>query len=202
MIAWSIAAALESGVYDRVIVSTDDAEIAQVARQHGAETPFMRPAELADDHAGTLPVVAHALAQMEASHGPYGAVCCLYATAPFVTADGLREGLRLLESGDWSYVFSAAEFAAPIFRSFQVRSDGGVEMFFPEKFPVRSQDLPRAWHDAGQFYWGRPAAWRAREPFFTTRARALPLARSRVQDIDTPEDWAYAEQLHALLNHR
>ncbi len=202
MIAWSIAAALESGLYERVIVSTDDAEIAEIARQHGAEIPFMRPAELADDHAGTLPVVAHALRHMETLHGRYDAVCCLYATAPFVTAEGLREGLRLLESGAWSYVFTAAEFSAPIFRSFQVRPDGGVEMFFPDKFPVRSQDLPRAWHDAGQFYWGRPEAWSAQEPFFTVRACALPLSRCRVQDIDTLEDWAHAEQLHALLTRR
>ncbi len=199
MIAWSIAAALESGVFDRVIVSTDDAEIAGVARAHGAETPFPRPAELADDHAGTLPVMAHALEWMEAAAGPFDAVCCLYATAPFATAADLRAALSLLESGDWSYVFTAAEFPAPIFRSFQVRPVGGVEMFFPDRFSTRSQDLPRAWHDAGQFYWGRPAAWRAREPFFTSRAQILPLPRSRVQDIDTPEDWAHAEHLHALL---
>lgn len=199
MIAWSIEAARQSGLFERIIVSTDDAEIAEIARAHGAEIPFVRPAELADDQAGTLPVVAHALEWMEAEAGTFAAVCCLYATAPFATAADLRTALGMLEAGDWSYVFTAAEFSAPIFRSFQIRPEGGVEMFFPEKFASRSQDLPRAWHDAGQFYWGRPSAWRAREPFFTSRALVLPLPRSRVQDIDTPEDWAHAERLHALL---
>lgn len=200
MIGWSIAAARESGLFDRIIVSTDDAEIADVARQHGAETPFMRPAALADDYAGTLPVVAHALEWMEAEAGSFDAVCCLYATAPFATAADLCSALGLLKGGDWSYVFTAAEFSAPIFRSFQLRPEGGVEMFFPDKFRMRSQDLPRAWHDAGQFYWGRPSAWRAQEPFFTPRSLIWPLPHSRVQDIDTPEDWAHAERLHALLS--
>lgn len=202
MIAHSIAAARASGLFSRIVVSTDDAEIAEIARMHGAEIPFIRPAALSNDHAGTIPVIAHAIETLAARRGPADAVCCLYATAPFVRAGDLREGLRLLESGDWSYVFTATEFPAPIFRSFRVLDSGGVEMFYPDKFATRSQDLPRAWHDAGQFYWGRPSAWLAGEPFFTPRARALLLPRWQVQDIDTQEDWERAELIAPALNAR
>lgn len=199
ILAHSIAAARASGLFNHIVVSTYDAEIADVAREHGAEVPFIRPAALSDDHAGTIPVVAHAIECMEARRRPVDEVCCLYATAPFATASDLREGLRLLESGDWTYVFTATEFAAPIFRSFRLLESGGVEMFYPEKFTSRSQDLPRAFHDAGQFYWGRPAAWRAGEPFFTPRARALVLPRWQVQDIDTQDDWERAELIAPAL---
>jgi len=193
MIAWSIKAAKESGLFDRIIVSTDDAEIAEVARAWGAETPFVRPPELSNDFAGTTEVVAHAT-QWALNEGlELDAVCCIYATAPLIQAEDLRNGLRVLESGSWDYAFSVTEFAAPIFRAFKQTADGGIEMFFPEHFATRSQDLPAALHDAGQFYWGRPGAWIEGKKIFERHSAPVKLPRWRVQDIDNQDDWIRAE---------
>src|SRR5690606_16060771 len=159
MIAWSIIAAQKSGLFDHIIVSTEDAEIAQVAREWRAEAPFTRPDDLADDHTGTTPVVAHAVGWMQAQGWPVEAVCCLYPASPFIHAEDIRTGLGLLQSGDWAYAFTVTDFPAPIFRSFRQLPEGGVEMFFPEHALTRSQDLPEALHDAAQFYWGTPEAW-------------------------------------------
>jgi N-acylneuraminate cytidylyltransferase len=121
------------------------------------------------------------------------AICCIYATAPFVTPEDLGKGLGALNSGNWAYAFSATEFAAPIFRSFKLDTAGGVEMFFPEHFPTRSQDLPLALHDAGQFYWGRPSSWREKKRVFCKESKPVIIPRWRVQDIDTEDDWIRAE---------
>lgn len=198
MIAYSIECAINSGLFDDVIVSTDDAEIAAVAESYGARIPFMRPAELANDHAGTIPVIAHAIDALRRAGAEPEAVCCIYATAPFVRADDLRQGLQKLESGSWDYVFSATSFGYPIFRSFKQLPDGAAEMFFPEHFETRSQDLPEAFHDAGQFYWGRPDAWIGGKRFFDHGSTTVMIPRWRVQDIDSPEDWERAEILAQL----
>lgn len=199
MIAWSISAANASGLFERVIVSTDDAEIADVAHRWGAEVPFTRPAELANDYAGTTEVMAHATQWLLDKTLPVTAVCCLYATAPFVAVEDLRRGLEIFESGDWAYAFSVTRFAAPIFRSFQAHPEGGVEMFFPEYFGSRSQDLPVALHDAGQFYWGQPSAWLAGKVLFARHSAPVIIPRWRVQDIDDEEDWARAEIIARLM---
>ena len=192
MIAWPIEAALESGLFDHVIVSTDDEEIAAAARAAGAEVPFMRPPELADDYTGTAGVIAHAIRKTTGEGAPDEEVCCLYATAPFVTASDLREGLHLLRKSGKDYVFTACAFPAPIQRALRL-TDEGVEMFHPEHENTRSQDLEPAFHDAGQFYWGRARAWLEDIPVFSRAARALVLPAWRVQDIDTEEDWIRAE---------
>lgn len=198
MIAYSIECARDSGLFGRVVVSTDDEEIAQVARQHGAEVPFVRPPELSDDYTGTTEVVAHAVQFLQQQQN-LTAVCCIYATAPFVDRDDLARGWSLLESGDWQYVFSATTFAFPIFRSFRVTATHGVQMFFPEHFLTRSQDLPEALHDAGQFYWGRPQAWLERRRIFDEGSTIVAIPRWRVQDIDTAEDWHRAETIARTL---
>ena len=199
MIAHSIAAAKKSGVFARIVVSTDDAEIADVAKGHGAEIPFTRPAELSGDHAGTTEVIAHAVNWLRGQGENPSAVCCIYATAPFIQAGDLQDGLRVLASGDWQYVFPATSFGFPIFRSFKQTSNGGVEMFFPEHFSTRSQDLPEALHDAGQFYWGRPDAWTKGLRIFDRHSSVVVLPRWRVQDIDTQEDWDRAEMLLRVM---
>lgn len=199
MIAWSIEAASSSGLFERIIVSTDDAEIVEVARQWGAEVPFIRPEALANDHAATTPVIAHAT-QWALDQGlDVAAVCCIYATAPFVQTDDLKRGLAELNSGNWDYAFTVTDFAAPIFRSFKQTVNGGIEMFFPEHFATRSQDLPIALHDAGQFYWGRTAAWLESRRIFDKRSKPVVIPRWRVQDIDTPEDWKRAEMLAPVI---
>ena len=199
MIAHSIHCALGSGLFDRVIVSTDDSEISRVAREFGAEVPFVRPKELSDDHTSTNAVISHGVKWLQSQGANLSAVCCIYATAPFIHEEDLKRGLETLEAGDWQYVFSATSFAYPIFRSFQKNTKGGVKMFFPKHFNTRSQDLPEALHDAGQFYWGRPEAWLNRLRSFEKWSTIVRVPRWRVQDIDTPEDWGRAEIMWQVL---
>jgi N-acylneuraminate cytidylyltransferase len=193
MIAHSLRAARESGVFDRIVVSTDDEEIADVARQHGGEVPFLRPAELANDFAGTDAVIVHALEWFAAQGQPVREFCCLYATAPFVQADDLRRGLALLRERQAATAFSVTTYGYPIFRSLRLNASGRVEMIWPENFTKRSQDLPEAFHDAGQFYWGDTAKYLVERRLFSSNSVPVVLPRSRVQDIDTPEDWEIAE---------
>jgi pseudaminic acid cytidylyltransferase len=193
MIAHSIECAIVSGLFERIVVSTDDAEISSIAREAGVEAPFVRPKELSDDHTGTAAVVAHSRKWLRGDGVRPDAVCCIYATAPFIRADDVSAGLELLETGGWDYVFSATDYGYPVFRSFVEKAGGGLEMVFPEKFNSRSQDLPEALHDAGQFYWGRPLAWLAGGPIFGAKSAVVRIPRWRVQDIDTPDDWQQAE---------
>ena len=202
MIAWSIEVARASGLFEQIVVSTDDAEIADVARQYGADVPFMRPDELANDYIGATEVVAHATAWAIGGGHDVEAVCCLMATAPFIQQADLQAGWRYFSCGHWDYVFSATDFAAPIFRAFHEEPEGGVEMFFPEHFKTRSQDLPVALHDAAQFYWGKPAAWLEGRRVFAPSSKAVVIPRWRVQDIDTLEDWERAELLARLIDER
>ncbi len=199
MISWSIRAAQASGLFDYVMVSTDDTEIAGIARQFGAQVPFLRPTELSNDYAGTTEVIAHATRWALDQGFDVEEVCCIYATAPFVQADDLKKGLLVLQSGDWSYAFSVTDFSSPIFRSFKQTDEGGLEMFFPEYFEIRSQDLPVALHDAGQFYWGQPSAWLENKRIFDKHSAPVMIPRWRVQDIDTQDDWKRAELMFNQL---
>jgi N-acylneuraminate cytidylyltransferase len=193
MIAWSIEAAIRSGCFDQVVVSTDDAEIADVARQYGASVPFMRPAELSDDYTGTLPVIRHAIEWFNGQGQTVEQVCCLYATAPFVCVEDIQRGLQILEETGSDYAFSVTSYAFPIQRAIRLTEQGRVEMFSPEHFNTRSQDLEEAYHDAGQFYWGRASAWLQGKMIFSPDSAPVLLPRHRVQDIDTPDDWLRAE---------
>lgn len=203
IIAWSIEVALQSRCFDHVIVSTDDSEIAEVAQRLGASVPFMRPAALCDDHTATIPVVRHAIEWFMAEGTEPAEVCCIYATAPFVQVVDLREGLELLMAApDCHYAFSVTSYPFPIQRAIRITEKERVEMFNAEHFNTRSQDLEEAWHDAGQFYWGRAAAWLAGEPVFSPKSVPLRLPRKRVQDIDTLEDWARAEWLFRAMQEQ
>ena len=200
MIAWSIEAALNSGCFERVIVSTDDEEIAAVSINCGAEVPFMRPAKLADDQTGTAAVVRHALQWMVENGASVEYVCCLYATAPFVTPEDLSQGLNALQNAPQKqYAFSVTSFPFPIQRAIRITQESGVEPFQPECMPMRSQDLEEAYHDAGQFYWGRPEAFLSGISVFSRHSIPIVLPRHRVQDIDTLEDWVRAEYLHKIM---
>jgi N-acylneuraminate cytidylyltransferase len=199
IIAYSIQTAQNSGLFDRIIISTDDEEIAEVSRQYCAEIPFMRPKELADDYTGTTDVIAHATKWLRENKYQVEAVCCIYPTAPFISADDLSQGLSTLKPGNWDYVFSVTDYASTIFRSFKELPSGGIEMFFPDMFPKRSQDLPEALHDAGQFYWGLPEAWVSGKRLFDQKSCTLRIPRWRVQDIDTIDDWHRAEMIYNCL---
>jgi N-acylneuraminate cytidylyltransferase len=199
MIAWSIDAALQSGCFDQVLVTTDDAEIAEVARQAGAVVPFLRPASLSGDHTGTIPVVQHAIQSISATGLNVDLVCCLYATAPFVRAADLQQGMRVLLEQECDYTFAVTSYAFPIQRAVRINSQGRVEMINPEHFNTRSQDLEEAFHDAGQFYWGHASAWMDGRLIFSPASSPVYLPRYRVQDIDTPEDWERAEWLFRAM---
>ena len=199
MIAWSIDAAKASGCFDKIIVSTDDAEIADVAKEWGASVPFTRPAELSDDYTGTLPVMRHAVEWLSEHEAPVDYACCLYATAPFVSAEDLRLGWELIQEADYSYAFAVTSYAFPIQRAIRITENGRVAMFNPEHFNSRSQDLEEAWHDAGQFYWGRAKVWEEERAIFGEHSLPIKLPRHRVQDIDTAEDWERAELLFKVM---
>ncbi len=201
MIAWSIEAALESGCFDRVVVTTDDEEIAQVAKRLGAEVPFIRPKELSDDYAGTLPVVAHAIEALESNGDEISNVCCLYATAPFVTPKDIVRGLHELKTSGTEYAIAVTSFPFPIQRALRINEHHRIGMLNPSAFTARSQDLEEAFHDAGQFYWGTRSAWLSGVPSFLADTAPVVLPRHRVQDIDTPEDWRRAEWLFKAMAH-
>lgn len=193
IIAYSIDAAISSGLFDRIVVSTDDQEIADVAQSCGADVPFMRPPELADDSAETLPVVRHAIESLQGQGTIPQYVCCIYATAPFLTAANLHRGLAMLRQTGAEYAFSVTTFPSPIQRAVKITPSGRITMFQPENFHKRSQDLEEAYHDAAQFYWGRSSAFLAAIPLFSEQAAPVPLPRYQVQDLDTLEDWSRAE---------
>ncbi|WP_417596835.1 pseudaminic acid cytidylyltransferase [Oceanospirillum sp.] len=200
MIAWSIEAALKSDCFDRVIVSTDDQEIADTAQKYGAEVPFMRPAELADDYAGTIPVIRHAIEQLQTKEQTkISYACCIYATAPFVSTHDIRSGWESIAKSAADYAFTVTSYPFPIQRAIKLTEQGRVHMFNPEHFMTRSQDLEEAWHDAGQFYWGTASAWLQEKPLFAEGSIPIKLPRHRVQDIDTPEDWQRAEWLFKAM---
>lgn len=199
IIAYSIAAARDCGLFDRIMVSTDDEEIASVARGCGAETPFVRPKELADDHAGTDAVVKHAIGWLAAQGAAASYACCIYATAPFLQVRYLCEGYdKLLASGK-EFAFSVTAFDFPIQWALRIANGGTIEALHPEHIFSRSQDLERLFHDAGQFYWGRAQAYLDGIAPHSSTAVPIILPRHLVQDIDTPEDWRRAELMYQAL---
>lgn len=199
MIAWSIEAARSSGCFDRIIISTDDDEIATVARAYGAEVPFARPPDLSDDYIPTRPVVNHAIQEARALWGNIDLVCCIYATAPFLNAEDLRRGLMQLRASTAQFAFAVTTFPYPIQRALRVTPEGRVGMLFPDNRESRSQDLEVAYHDAGQFYWGRTEAFLANLDMFSADTVPVLMPRTRVQDIDTEEDWLRAELMLRAL---
>lgn len=195
MITWSIEAAISSKCFDRIIVSTDDEEIADIAKASGAEVPFMRPENLSDDHTATIPVINHAINSLRENGFSAELVCCIYATAPFIKSDDLVKGLELMAEKSCDYAFPVTSFPYPIQRAFRLSDKGTIEMFAEDQFNTRSQDLVEAYHDAGQFYWGTAEAWQKEKIIFGPNSMPIILPRHRVQDIDTQEDWEQAELL-------
>jgi pseudaminic acid cytidylyltransferase len=200
IIAYSIAAAQQTGLFDQVVVSTDDEEIASVAREFGATTPFIRPTEIADDFTGTNAVVKHAVAWFNAQSNDVTHACCLYATAPLVQANFITEGYEALSRSDAAFAFSVTSYAFPIQRAVRITPDGRVDAIYPEHRMTRSQDLEHAYHDAGQFYWGTARAFLKDLPLFAPHSIGVILPRHLVQDIDTLEDWDRAELMYRAID--
>ena len=201
MIYWSIRAAQQSKCFERIIISTDDEEIANIAEQYGAEIPFFRPPELANDFCGTIPVIKHAIQELS-QYSTIENVCCIYATAPFIQASDIKKGLDILKQNRCSYVLPVTSYPFPIQRAIKVTSDNRIQMLQPEEFETRSQDLEEVYHDAGQFYWGETQTWLDEEVLFSHNSMPIIIPRYRVQDIDTTEDWTQAELLFHLLKNQ
>jgi N-acylneuraminate cytidylyltransferase len=196
LIAYSIQAAINSGEFEKILVSTDCEQVAKVAQEYGAEVPFIRPEALSNDYVGTGPVTKHGIEYCEHHLFKPEFVCCIYATAPFLNAKFLKSGIRQLRAEpNKSFAFSTTSFAFPVQRALKL-SGTGVEPMYPNDIGKRSQDLEEAYHDAGQFYWGRTQAHLEGKPMFSSNSIPVVLPRHLVQDIDTPEDWQRAELMY------
>jgi len=198
LIAYSIETALASKLFDKVIVSTDDKEIAKTAKEYGAEVPFLRPKELSDDFTGTDDVTKHAIEYLKNQGENYKYVCTIYATAPLLQKEYLIEGFEKLKNSTAVNTFSATSMPFPIQRTFKLTANGRCEMFMPEHYMSRSQDLEEAYQDAGQFYW-KKLKTQSNEIMFGKDSIPIILPRHLVQDIDTHEDWKRAEYMYEVL---
>ena len=199
MVAWAIEAALQSELFDTVMVSTDDLEIAEIAKALGADVPFMRSQATSDDFATTADVLKEVLAMYAARETSFQNACCIYATAAFTTSTDLIEGYKALESQEYEVVMPIAAFSYPIWRSLQCNDDGEVTLNFPEHRSSRSQDLPPAFHDAGQWYWFRIPVFLKQGTLLGENTGSVLLSELKVQDIDTEDDWQLAEIKHRRL---
>ena len=202
VIAYSIEAAIESNLFDRVIVSTDDPNIANIAKEYGAEVPFIRPNNLSGDYIGTDDVVSHAVQWVNNNDSKVEYVCCIYATAPFILKKYLLKGYQLLRKSDAIFSFSVTSFSFPIQRAIKINKTGIITPIFEEDILKRSQDVDEAYHDAGQFYWGRADAFSTSGSLYSGIALPVMLPRYLVQDLDTEEDWERAELMYKVLEQQ
>lgn len=198
IIAYSIEAALNSGVFDEVMVSTDDEEIAGVARQFGASVPFLRSAETSNDYATTVDVLLEVVNKYKEQGKVFKTICCLYSTAPFVTSERLKEASSQI-SDSIDACFTIVQYSYPIQRSLRINEDNCVEMRFPEHLKSRTQDLEKVYHDAGQFYFVKTDSLVNEKTVWCKRTAPLILSELEVQDLDTLTDWQLAEMKYQLL---
>ena len=200
MIAYSIEAARKSKCFDKIIVSTDDQEIAEVAKKYGAEVPFIRPSLLSDDHTGTNDVIVHAIEFLKHSGIVLEYIACIYATAPFLTYQIIQKGMNLLEQHkDADYSVTVAKYPFPVQRALKLQQNGRLTLNDPEYAMARSQDLDEYCHDAGQLYCGRAESFKLKPTVFLGSVLPVYLDSKSIQDIDTPEDWDRAELLFEAL---
>ena len=198
IIAYSIEAAIKSGLFDEVMISTDDQEIAAIAKQYGASVPFMRSAETANDFATTKDVLDEVLAGYQKLGKTFDAMCCIYATAPLITAQDVKDAYEQLAQSDFTCVYPVVQFSYPIWRCLDIAEDGSMKRHWPEFEKSRSQDLPKEYHDSGTFYW-----YKLKDGEFCEESvGAIIVPEERVQDIDTETDWLLAEMKYKLLNNK
>ena len=200
LIAYSIETALDSGLFKKVVISTDDEAIAKIARKYGAEVPFMRSKELSDDFATSGDAVRETLKRLQTMGEEFEYLCTIYATAPLLEVQYLQEGFARLQNSDARMAFSVTSMPFPIQRTFKITKEGRCQMFTPEYFKTRSQDLEEAYQDAGQFYWEKIGV-KAKDIAFGSESIPIVLPRYLVQDIDTLEDWKQVELLYETLDN-
>jgi N-acylneuraminate cytidylyltransferase len=194
-IAYAIELALTSGIFEQVLVSTDDTEIAEISKKYGALVPFLRDPELSNDYAITVDVIADVVGRLKCNGKSFEYVCCIYPVTPLLRECRLKEALMVIKSGLWDYVFPAIEFPAPIERGFKKGNLGGIEFSYPEFANSRTQDIDKTFHDAGQFYFGKSTAWLEKKPILNGVSTFVELDKHEVIDIDDLEDWEMVEKL-------
>lgn len=199
IIAYTIETSLNSNLFSNVIVSTDDEEIAEVAKQYGATVPFMRSKRTSGDYATTADVLAEVIEQLSMNGLQFDYACCMYPTAPFISVENLRKGFELLTTGEYDSVFPVCAYSYPVLRSLNISDIGKISMNWPENIERRSQDLPQFYHDAGQFYWINSALFISKKKLYTDNSGAIILNELEVQDIDNETDWKLAELKFQLI---
>ncbi len=193
IIAYSIEAAINSNIFDEIMVSTDDVEIASIAIEYGAKVPFFRSEINSNDFSTTSVVIEEVILEYKKLGKYFDQICCCYPTAPFVTPERLTQGLEVLNNNDVESVFPIVEFDYPILRSFRLNDNKYLEYNWPEYINTRSQDLPNSYHDAGQWYWIKATAFETFRNLYTPKTKAIQLSTTEVQDIDNENDWNLAE---------
>jgi pseudaminic acid cytidylyltransferase len=200
VIAYSIKSAIDSGIFDEVMVSTDDEEIAQISKTYGAAIPFIRSAENSNDHAGTAEVIIEVISNYRKLGKNFDIACCIYPTAPFVTSEKLRKAFSILQKENADSVLPITEFSYPILRSLKINGNGRIEMNWPEYYSSRSQDLPKSYHDSGQFYFLNVESLLQHKKLFMPGSVPMIVPETEVQDIDNETDWKLAEMKYSFLN--
>lgn len=202
IIAYAIKAAEESGIFDEILVSTDDEEIAEVASTFGAKVPWLRSSELSSDYVTTSEVMQDLVSKLKKELTNLENVCCIYPATPLLKPKYLLEGLQILQEAEWNYVFSALKIIEAPQRFFTISPTHGVEMLFPEFELTRTQDLQITYCDAGQFYWGKKTSWESGQPIFSNKSTILELPKDFAVDIDTIDDWEHAERLFDIIGEK
>lgn len=198
MLAYSIETALQSGLFDEIMVSTDDTEIADVAKRYGASVPFMRTAETASDFANTADVLKEVIAKYKELGLEFDNFCCFYATAPLVQSNDIISAFERLQSSDFTCVYPVVQFSYPIWRCLDLAEDGSMKRHWPEFENARSQDLPKEYHDTGTFYWYKTQEWLNGD----VKIGGIIVDETSIQDIDTETDWKLAEMKYELMNKK
>ncbi len=201
IIEYSITAAKNAGLFDEIMVSTDDKEIADISIKCGAKVPFMRSEETANDYAGIADVLFEVLQKYSERCNDFDYFCCVFATAPFIKPERLVETFNILKQNNYSTVFPVVRFSYPIQRALKIEN-AKVSMIWPENYDKRSQDLMPAYHDAGQFYWAKTQDFLNEKTLFSSNSGAIVLPETEVQDIDTPDDWQIAEMKYEILQRK
>jgi len=200
ILAYSIEAALNSGLFDEVMVSTDSEEISSIAKSYGATVPFFRSTKNADDFATTSEVINEVIEVYQNNEKYFKYSCCIYPTAPFITSDILIDAYKTLSKNDFDSVFPVLEYSFPIQRAMKMDSQGKIKMITPEHLNTRSQDLNKSFHDAGQFYWFNVERFKDNKKIFTANSGGIILPETKVQDIDNEMDWKLAELKYQFIN--
>lgn len=201
-IAYPIKLAKASGIFQKIIVSTDDSKIAEISRDFGAQVPFIRRPELSDDHTITVDVIADTARQLIQAGENFDYICCIYPVTPLLRQERLNEAYEILKNNDWDYVFPALEYNSPIQRSFVKNNSGSVEFTNREFLNTRTQDLDKTYYDAGQFYFGKTESWVNQKSLFGIKSTFIQLEKYEVLDVDTVDDWDFLSEIMNLRNQK